>query len=77
MIILEDGNENTVILSGNDIDNFNQAVKLVHELLANVVEEYKKFCEKRRIVIKSDILIQKVEKCFKVPELIFIENKND
>ena len=74
-VIKEDKTEACVIISASLLDRFNQAVRFTHELLANVYEEYKKYCELKGMIYSSNLHIKKLEKFIQEPELKFLESK--
>lgn len=76
-IVNEEKNEACVWIAAFNLEKFNQAVRLTHELLANVYEEYKKFCEMNNLTYNSSLHIKKVEKFIQEPELKFLEMKNE
>lgn len=73
----EESSEACVWIAAYNLEKFNQAVRLIHELLANVYEEYKKFCELNKLVYNSNLHIKKLEKFIQEPELKFLENKSE
>lgn len=76
-IMNEDKTEASVIITALSLEKFNQAVRLAHELLANVYEEYKKYCELKGVAYNSSLHIKKLEKFIQEPELKFLETKNE
>lgn len=76
-IVNEDCSEACVWITASNLEKFNQAVRLIHELLANVYEEYKKFCELNKLVYNSNLHIKKLEKFIQDPDLKFIENRSE
>ena len=71
-VIKEDQTEACVIITSFSLEKFNQAVRYTHELLANVYEEYKKYCELRGLHYNSNLHIKKLEKFVQEPELKFL-----
>jgi hypothetical protein len=51
-----------VLVMSNSIQKYNQAVRCLHELLEQIVEEYKNSKEKMVQIIPKDIHIKKWEK---------------
>ena len=56
------GLEREVLVLSNSIQKYNQAVRCLHELLEQIVEEYKNSREKMAQIIPKDIHIRKWEK---------------
>lgn len=56
------GLEREVLVLSNSIQKYNQAVRCLHELLEQIVEEYKNSKEKMVQIIPKDIHIRKWEK---------------
>ena len=56
------GLEREVLVPSNSIQKYNQAVRCLHELLEQIVEEYKNSKEKMVQIIPKDIHIRKWEK---------------
>ena len=54
--------ERDVLVLSNSLEKYNNAMKLLHELLEQIVEEYKNSREKSMQVIAKDIHIKKWEK---------------
>ena len=76
-LIKEDQTEACVIITADYLEKFNQAVRYTHELLANVYEEYKKYCELKGLPYNSNLHIKKLEKFIQEPELKFLEPKGE
>ena len=51
-----------VLVMSNSIQKYNQAIRCLHELLEQIVEEYKNSKEKMVQIIPKDIHIKKWEK---------------
>lgn len=51
-----------VLVMSNSIQKYNQAIRCLHELLEQIVEEYKNSKEKMVQIIPKDIHIRKWEK---------------
>ena len=49
------------MIKSNHLEKYNLASRYAHELLANILEEYKKHCERVGKLINADIRIKKVE----------------
>jgi hypothetical protein len=54
--------ERDVLVLSNSLEKYNNAMKLLHELLEQIVEEYKNSREKSMQIIAKDIHIKKWEK---------------
>ena len=54
--------ERDVLVLSNSLEKYNNAMKLLHELLEQIVEEYKNSREKSMQIIAKDIQIKKWEK---------------
>lgn len=54
--------ERDVLVLSNSLEKYNNAMKLLHELLEQIVEEYKNSREKSMQIIPKDIHIKKWEK---------------
>ena len=76
-LIKKDKTEACVNISSYCLEKFNQAVRFAHELLANVYEEYKKYCELKGLRYNSNLHIKKLEKFIQEPELNFLDSKLD
>lgn len=51
-----------VLVMSNSIQKYNQAIRCLHELLEQIVEEYKNSKEKMVQIIPKDIHVRKWEK---------------
>lgn len=56
------GLEREVLVLSNSIQKYNQAIRCLHELLEQIIEEYKNSKEKMAQIIPKDIHIRKWEK---------------
>jgi hypothetical protein len=50
-----------VNLYSNKYDLFILACKLIHELLANVIEEYRRYCDKRERFPNPNVRIKRID----------------
>lgn len=68
----ETGLEREVLVLSNSIQKYNQAVRCLHELLEQIIEEYKNSREKMVQIIPRDIHIRKWERFQVEAQLKFI-----
>ncbi|KAL4445065.1 hypothetical protein ABPG74_018793 [Tetrahymena malaccensis] len=68
--------QNEVLILSNNLEKYNTATRYMHELLAQVNEEYRHFCEFQKKINPGPLHIKRIEKFNLDPELTFISTKD-
>ena len=73
-LIIDKGNgsDREVLVMSHSLQKYNQAIRFLHELLEQIVEEYKNSREKSAQIIAKDIHIRRWEKFCTEPQLKFL-----
>ena len=61
----------SILVESNSQKKFDFAAKLMHELLANIQEEFKQFCKNKKLDFMHIFQIQRVDKHSKKLEIKF------
>ncbi|KRX00038.1 hypothetical protein PPERSA_07235 [Pseudocohnilembus persalinus] len=64
-----------LLIMTNNYSKYDCAVRYAHELLSQILEEYKKFCERLKVDMESDIHVKRIEKFNSDIELVFKEGE--
>ena len=62
---------NKILVRSNKFEKFNYGAKLLHELLANVQEEFKRFCYRKKVDLIHLFQIRRLDRCNKKLEIVF------